>query len=454
VKVRLTSFARRVRVSLFARQVSGLWAAQGVVLAMALVQAIVVARLLGPKAFGTAALIIGSTSLVFTFFDPQSQEAVVKYLGKHHERGNLQQAAAVPKVAYGVDVLLGIVGFAIVAGAAPFINDHLLHSSSATRLLVFFAAASAFAAPSTTSRAVLTTFQRFSTVAVLQAGAAVLRAFLAVVFVAGGLGASGFVYAVGIGIVVESISAGVFAHRAVRESIGCSWWQGRRSALGTEFREIVRFMIYTDLTSLVVVFVKEADTVVLGALRGPRQAGFYRLAKSVASPMSSIVLPLQQVVYPRLARLAALRDEDGMRRVARDYTVKVGLPIAAAALVALPLLPFAVPALAGSDYEPAVGAAMFLVAGAALILPLFWARSAILAGGHVRGLFLISVVISVMTLAGYFVLGDPFGASGVAAARAGIAGVTGSLVVTGYLLSKRGKLLERPEEQPLVLVLE
>jgi O-antigen/teichoic acid export membrane protein len=250
--------------------------------------------------------------------------------------------------------------------------------------------------------------------------------------VAGGGGFRGVIYAESATLVVESLIAGVLAHRAMRSDLGFSWLQTKCSVLGDEIRHIVRFMIYTDLTSLANVFVKEGDVVILGLARGPTEAGYYRLAKALAAPIGSIVLPLQQAVYPRLAAMAGTGDVDGLRRATRRYTERIGIPIGALLLVALPLLPVVVPGMAGEDYRPAVATAAVLLAGAALTIPAFWARPMILAGGDVRVLFGISVVGTVLTVAGYVVFGNLWGGVGVAASRAVFASVLGTLALVVF----------------------
>jgi O-antigen/teichoic acid export membrane protein len=424
------------RSSLFARNVSGLWVAEAVILGAAFVQTIVVARVLGPKAFGTAALIVGTTGVVFTFLDPRSQEAVVKYLGAHHANGRYDQAAAVPKVAYTVDLVLAVLGFAFIALAAPWAQTHIIHSADATRLLIIFALAYTFTAPSTTSRAVLMTLGRFSTVALLQGGVAILRSALAIILVSVDLGVSGVVYAAGIAVVVESIFAAVLAHRAMRSELHRTWWGSSRKSLGGELRQILRFMAYTDVMSLIAGLAKEADVVLLGYLRGPTDVGFYRLASSVAAPMASLITPLQQVAYPRMARLAGVANAKGMQEAARRYALKVGLPVAGLALLVTPLLPIAVPAIVGSQYRPAIGAAVVLFVGGALTIPFFWGRPMVLAGGHLRFAFALGAVTTALTLAGYFVLGDAFGAVGVAAARASIGSVIANAGLAIYAIRK------------------
>lgn len=414
---------------------------------MGLVQAVVVARVLGPRQFGTAVLIIGFTTLVFTFLDPRSEEAVVKYLSQFRATGRTEGALAVPKVAYATDAVLGLAGFSLVLFGADAVEDHLFKTSGTAHLLVLFAAASSFSGTTATSRAVLTTFRRFRTVAVIQASGSVVRTGLMVAMVLAGWGVDGVIYAAAAVIVAEAAVVGAVAHRSVRGELGAPWWRGRRRALGESFGEMVRFMVYTDFASLAGVFVKEADVVILGYVGGPTQAGYYRLARSAATPISGVVLPLQQVAYPRFSELVARRDYDELALTIRRYTFRLGVPLAAAASAAVPLVPLVLPVVAGSEFEAAVAPSMVLVAGEAFTLPLFWARPTLLAAGRVRYFFILSLVTAAVAVAGFVVLGDAFGATGTAVARAGIVGLAGSSVAAWHVIRSRRQGLFRTDEQ-------
>src|SRR4029453_1282456 len=66
--------------------------AGGVRLALGIFPSVLVARWLGPEDFGLAALVLGVPALIFTFFDPQAPEAVVKYLGEFATTGERKKA--------------------------------------------------------------------------------------------------------------------------------------------------------------------------------------------------------------------------------------------------------------------------------------------------------------------------------------------------------------------------
>jgi O-antigen/teichoic acid export membrane protein len=435
---RVTTALRRLHESAFARDVSSLWIAEGVTLFAGAAQAIVTARWLGPSGFGKAALIIGFSSLVFTLLDPRAEEAVVKYLGERVARSDVPGALAVPVVAYAADLIIGLVSFLLLAASAPWAGEHVLRDDHLIGLLILFAAASAIGGLATTSRAVLTTFRRFGTVAAVQSASAVFRTGLIVVLVANGWGVSGVIYGTAAALFVETMVLQVLTAQQIRSSLGLSWWAGRPASLGANFRGMLRFMVYTDLISFVAIFVKEADVVVLGLVRGSAEAGLYRLARSLAQPMISVVRPLQAVVYPRATHMVGLNRFETMRTAARRYTVLVGLPVAAFSLLFVPFLPIILPIVVGDEYRPAVPSAQIILIGTACVIPFFWVRPMLLALGHVRFVLWLSIVAALLTVAGYLVLGETFGHQGVAASRTLIAGLGGTGASLVFFLRRRG----------------
>lgn len=413
------------------------------VLVLGVAQAVLVARALGPRDFGLAALILSFPPLVFTFFDAQAPEAVVKYLGQFMATGERRKALAVPKLAYAVDVGLALVGFAIVAASAALVADHLLHSSRYAHLLVLVAATQVVFAPADTSRAILSSFGRFSGVAWVQGGTAAIRFILVAVLIGGGGGIGAFVLATCVGTVTESLLLGWLASRAIRVELGSRWWTGRWADLRGEVRGMGRFLLYTDLTSLVAVFIKQADIVILGLVAGPVQTGYYRLARSLAAPATSVITSLQTVLYPQVARLVATADGAVLMRRARRWCLLAGIPLAALSLIVLPFVPQVIRLLSGPDFEGAAASARWLLAGSAFVLACFWLRPIQLATGQVRFMFLNGVILGVVCVGAFFLLGAPFGASGVAATRTVVAGFLGTSAGLWRLrsLSRSGRLV-------------
>src|SRR5262245_39061821 len=313
--------------SALTRNAGKLGGAGVVVLALGIFQSVVVARWLGPKDFGVAALVLGVPALIFTFFDPQTREAVVKYLGEFTTTGETRKALAVPKLAYVIDSGLGVVGFVAVALVAPWAAAHVLHNGSLAPLLIVAAAAQATSAPADTSRAVLSSFGRFDAIAWQRGCTTVVRLVLVLMALGLGGGMSGFVYATCAAVVVDSLTAAWLAHAVLCRSLGQAWWHGRRHDVAPRLREMCDFLVFTDLTSLVAVFVKQADVVILGWIAGPVEAGYYRLARSITTPAATGTESLQSVLYPRVAQMTASSEPVDIIRRARDWFLRAGMPL-------------------------------------------------------------------------------------------------------------------------------
>lgn len=443
--------AASVSGSRLARDAGKLTAAELAVMLGGLLQAIVAARVLGPTRYGTAALILAYPMFVYTVFDPRASEAVVKYLGEAVARGDADRSLAVPKLAYLIDGALASVGLAVVAATTPWAADRVVGSGSEAPLLILWGVAVAVAAPSHTSRAILTTLGRFSSLAWVQGVAGAGRAALVITLVSMDTGVAGVIWGTAAGTVAEGAVMAVLAHRALARRTGRSWLHGGRSALHRELHGMGRFLLYTDLTSLVAVFVKQADLVILGYARGPIDAGWYRLARSLTTPVAAVVGALQAVAYPRFARLVGVGDLEGVTRTARRYLLRVGLPLGAASLLGLLLVRPAIRVVAGPEYLPATAAARWLLAGSAFILVFFWIRPAMFATGQVRFVFGVSAVTAAGTVMAFVLTAEPFGAAGIAASRALVAGIagTGFAAMRFHQLSRSGRL-RAERRRPLV----
>lgn len=420
------------------RDAGKLGTAEVVRLLAGLLQAIVVARWLGPRTYGVTALTLAYPAFIFTVFDPQASEAVVKYFGEASARADHERARAVPKAAYLVDAVLAVFGLATVVVTAPWAVAHLLKFEADASLLVVAGVGVALAAPGDTSQSLLTTLGHFSTVAWVQAGAALARVGLVIGLVAADGGVAGVVWGTSAGLVAEGLLMGFAAHRALYRAAGGSWLGARWEVIRPNLREMTRFLIYTDLTSLVAVFVKHADVMILGYSRGPTETGWYRLALALTTPVSSVVTVLQTAAYPRFSRLVGVGDLNGVARTARSYFLKAALPLSALTLAGLPAVPTVIRLVAGDQYVPAAVPARWFLGGSAVVLAFFWVRPALFATGHVRYMFFNATIASAFTFLGFLTLVGPFGASGVAASRAVVAGVGGSTAAALRFRSLRG----------------
>lgn len=408
-----------------------LWGGEGILLLVSVAQSIVVARVLGVNDFGVAALIMAVPMMVFVFLDPQSEEAVIRFMAQARSDGEPPYAWDVVRLAYRIDLLLALIGVAVVGvisqvgvAAVGVPDDH-------GPLLLVSALGAAAHAPSTTARAALTSVERFGVIAGATSSGAVVQAICSVAgTVLGGL--TGFVVGSSLGM---ALTSGIFLAAAapVRHATGAERASGPLRMNGRT-REILRFMVVTELTTLSSSLVKHLDVLVLGAATGTQSVGIYRLARSVSTPVGAILRPLQLVTYPRMEALGSRGEPDAMKEEIRRYLLTVCLPLVVAGCIALGSVPVVLPLLAGAAYSASVAPAMVLGAGSVVAVAAFWVRPAALALRRETTMFAISLGMTVLTVAGYLLVAAPYGATGVATVRAVVAGLAGNAIATVVIL--------------------
>lgn len=430
--------------------VGGLWSAEGVKLIAGVVQMIFVARWLGPRMYGLAAVITGYSSAVAYVFNAQSWDVTVKYLGQFLTAGEQHKAYAMTKLSFVADALLAGAALGLVVVTASWADGRVVHVDGTAYLLILHAAAFVVGSPLNTSWSVLASQGSFRLLAVLQSAASVTRAGLILGFVAMGLGFRGFVFGSSLAIALEGILLGSIAYRAA----SVSWRDPRQGHFWSDLkghrREILGRLAWSDFGGLVKL-AANLDVVILGYFRGPREVGFLRAARSLSGFGLMVVGPLQSVVFPQLVRIWGEADKRNMRRTISRYAIGVGVPLASLALLCTFLVPFVIRTFVGSAFAPAIPVAQVLVAAAAVGIAFFWMRPAYMAVGSVRRWALLLSATGVLSLAGYALTAERFGAIGIAWVSFAVAGV--GLNGLALILLRRSPIW-RTEKDPGPLPLE
>ncbi len=349
------------------------------------VQGLLVARWLGPRSFGVASLIIAFPSVLFSFFDARSDVTTIKFVGEFREQGDSRRALAVCRLGYGVDLVIALATFAATVVTARWAQGRLVHTAGTADLLILYAAALIPNALATTSIAVLTVLGRFKLQAVVSAAVALVRFALVVCLVAVYRSVASVIVGYALSFVVEGSVTAIVAHRALRAELGGSWLSVRVAALRGHGRRIARFLTFTNLTEVMSLAYKQLDVVILGLVRGPRDVGLYRLAKSSTSVLTLPLTPLISVTYQRMVDVSSHALK--MWALARRVALSVALPLAAAVVVGGTALAGATIFLAGPGYRTALPAMLIWVAGHALWSALFWLRPFYYANGWPREWF-------------------------------------------------------------------
>lgn len=397
------------------RQIGHLWSAEVATLVLGAAQGVLVARGLGARGYGVFAVVTTFTTLVFVVLDPRGADAVTKYTSVFLARRDNDALLGLIKGAFLLDLAFGALAAIIAIGSSGLLS--VLGVAGDSRTLVAIAAAGAFlGVPSSSGRAALGAFHRFRTIARLQIAVALLRASVIIavallfdvraVFIAfAGLAA------------IEGSGFLIAAERAATRAVGQSPRAGQLSSLRGHGKEIAGFLAYADAGTLAGSFIKQVDVLAVSAVADSTVAGYYRLAKSLTGPAGNVGGPIQAVIYPRLAEAAAGADSARFAAIFRRTLTRAGLPLAAAALLAIPFCGPVIRLLAGDEFAPAVGLAQILIVGVAISFITLPLRPAYLTLGHDAAFAWNALFTALAASVGFVVLGSSFGAAGIAWSR-------------------------------------
>lgn len=392
-----------------------LLASRGITGVLGLAQGALLTRALGMEQYGIYAVMTTFVMVINGLASFRMNEFVVKYVGDGLASRSRDAVAAAIKFAMIVEACASLVAFLVVAVLAPMAATSLVHDPDLTGLIRICGFATIAMLVMESSVGVLQVFNRFGLQAIVSVlGAiAVLGATVAAFLLDGSLEA--MIWAAVAGAVVTSGAMTWAAVRTARERCGRGWWRvpleklkgGRRAALG--------FGFHTNASASLAMVIRDADVLWLGYLRGPAEAGLYRLALLLATNLMLPVANLGQAFYPEIAAQAARESWRRFRRLL-DH----GTRLAAAYLVPMcVLLAFIggplIGAVFGPGFAPAAVALTVLLAGMGFANGLFWARPALLALGRPDYAFKVSSMLAVLKLVGVFALVPVYGYVGNAA---------------------------------------
>jgi len=396
-----------------------LFSATGIAAVLSMVQSILVARLLGVTEFGILGTITVFAALVNKFASFRMSELVIKYVGQYTEAGETRRAAAVFKAAGIIETITSLVAFGLIWILAPFGARYIAKDEALTGWFVLYGliVLANFMAESSTG--LMQIFDRYRTIA----GITILQSGLTL-----GLVALAYFQQAGLLEIVLAYMAGkmfgalALAGAAIWEAgrqWGRGWWKAPLSLLREHTRELVRFAVSTNISATINLVNKDGELLWVSALTNPTQAGYYKLALSLANLVQLPVSPLPQATYPELSREVAGERWNNVRLVLRHgsrmafiYTFSAGLF----------LLVFGRPLIRifyTAEFLPAFPALVILLVGMIFADTFYWNRIALLAMGHPDYPTKVNLIAAALKVVGILTIVPVYGYLGSAALLSG-----------------------------------
>ena len=374
-------------------------------LAIGLTSVIVIARLIGPDAFGLASIGLGLTLVVVVFINSLVHDGLVRSPDYSE-----QQLAS----AFGFSALAGCAG-AVALALAALPLARLLDAPSLVPVLLAFlpmVLAGALTAPLIAERR---RALDFPTVGRHQLASRALGLALGLAMAATGFGVWSVVGQQVLTTLLLMMSLGVA--RKGLPALRIDW---------AALRPVLVFSRNIALTGLVVQLTERLFLTLIGWLYGLAAAGQWAVANRLVETVNVVVSQL--VYHVALAHLAALREaKAALARAAtlnRDLLILLTLPgLVGVAAAADPLVRL----LFGEGWEAVPALLLWLLLGAVFIMRRLLAQVALNVQGHSQVTLYAFAAESAVALVALALL-QPFGPGGAAIAR-GLSFAVGWLVI-------------------------
>jgi PST family polysaccharide transporter len=366
--------------------------AQGVRFLLQLGSTMVLARLLTPQDFGLIAMVSAVTGFVAMFKDAGLSMATVQRAEVTHEQVS---------TLFWINVALSVLVMLVVAALAPAIA--MFYSEPRlTGITLALAATFIFGGLTVQHQALLRRQMRFRALATVEIVSMAAGVGIAVAMAFGGFG-----YWSLVGLV-----AGQTVANSVLVWVACGWRPGPpRRASGV--RPMLGFGGNATGASVIAYLRRNLDNVLIGSVWGASSLGLYAKAYQLLMlPIRQINAPLTSVAVPALSRLQ--NDPGGYRRYYRRFIecmVTAGLPIIAFAVLFAEDIVLLV---LGPQWDAAVP--VFLLLGPAALMGVLNVAGGVvfLSTGRTDRQFKATLLTTPIVVGG-FLLGLPYGPSGVAA---------------------------------------
>jgi O-antigen/teichoic acid export membrane protein len=376
-----------------------LFSASGIAIGLNFFQNLLVANMLGPLWFGVLGAIVKFTSVINKLLSFRMNELVVKYIGEFEAQDDHPRAAALFKVATGVELVSSVLSFGAILWLAPLAAQFLAKDIATTEWFALYGLIVLGNFMFESASGLLQISDRFRHIATLQViQSATTLSLIVIVFFSGG-DLFEIVLAYMAGKLVNGSGMSFMALREARRMWGAGWWRARIGLLNSARQEMVRFAVNTNISATINLVNKDSEELWVSFFRGPLEAGYYKQALALSNLVLLPVAPLPQATYPELSREAARENWSNLRYVIRQGS---RLALTYSAIAAAALLIFGRPFIArfyGEEFLPAYPAMAILLVGLLVANTFYWNRTTLLALGRADYPTKVNAIAAVLKVA-------------------------------------------------------
>lgn len=394
-----------------ARNLTYLFSANMIVAGLGMLTLVVMARSLGPTGLGILALIEAYARSVDRIFRFEPWQTLVRYGTHALEHGDETEFRRLVKFS----TLFDIGGAALSASVAIiglyFVADWFDLGDESQKMAMVFAA-SLYLGLSSTPTAVLRVFDKFQLLSKIAVTVATARLLMTVTVWLSGGGLWEFVIVLVINELLTQMLPLIFAWRELRIQGHSHVWKLPFQGLLQYNQGLPKFLLNVNINVIARTSTQRFDVLLLGALLGPAAVGLFQLAKRVGIAAQRLGRPLQQAVYPDIARLWARGEVSRFRWI----VLRVNLIMGSVGLIAFVILSWNMELIVrlafGEAFVPAVPIVIVQVLATTIFLTGNTMNPAMMSMGEDHKLVRITLVATAVFFAAFAPLVMSFGAIG------------------------------------------
>jgi O-antigen/teichoic acid export membrane protein len=390
---------------------------QGSTVALSLISAVVLARLLTPYDFGIVGMVMVFINFLYLFKDIGLSHATIQ-----KDEISSPQVSTLFWINGLISLLLGL----ILVASAPLVA-RFYETPELTAVMIMLALIFVLEGFTIQHHALLRRHLKFTPLSIVEVSGRVGHLIVAII-----MALMGFRY--------WSLVGGLLARVLILlllTYIICPWIPGRMQK-GTGVRSMLKFGAHLTTGHILSYLARNLDRVLIGKMIGAVPLGLYTKAYSLLmQPLNQIRYPLASMALPVLSSLKndPPRYSNYFNKLL-DISISVALPISVYGFLESEFL---IRLILGPQWMGAVDVFRILAIGGVFVSASFLPGLAMLSHGHSKRYMQLSIATSVITSVA-FVAGISYGINGMAAAYT----IASFLVlIPMYIISFRGVPIKR-----------
>ena len=306
-----------------------------------------------------------------------------RYVAGFRSLGDHPQLLAISRFGFSVDFAVSMLA-ALLILIAILIAGELPGAEGHSALVVVFAFSLPLWSFVGTSIVVLFAFEKFVMIGVLQVLHKGLVLFAVTISLLVQTGPSAFVVGVALGQACSGLIYLLAATTTLGRSTGRAWWTASGSALQGLRRELRSLLGWNFIGASLSGAMDQLPVLILGAIRSPVDAGYFRLASTIAVTAGAVEAAMSRVAYSALAAADAHGDVARIARLIAGWSRREALLGLLAVLSAMALLPAVILVGLGQGYSDMILGTEVLLIGTAVSALFFFVTPYFFSTGRIR----------------------------------------------------------------------